>query len=101
MLGEWNSMGIPVGTAGNDVINALGGNETVHGGNGDDDVLVGGNGNDRVAGGTGNDWMYGQGGDGQDTLRIEQTNAGAISSADAVAALDAIFAGPTRTATIT
>ena len=85
MLGEWNSMGIPVGTAGNDVINALGGNETVHGGNGDD-VLVGG---------TGNDWMYGQGRDGQDTLRIERTNAGAISSADAVAALDAIFAAGT------
>ena len=58
MLGEWNSMGIPVGTAGND-------------------------------------WMYGQGRDGQDTLRIERTNAGAISSADAVAALDAIFAAGT------
>ena len=46
------------GTAGNDVIVALGGGDT---GNGGDDIFCGGPGNDRITTGTGNDLIVGQG----------------------------------------
>ncbi|MGB7058491.1 MAG: CAP domain-containing protein, partial [Geitlerinemataceae cyanobacterium] len=62
------------GSAGNDLINALGGNDTVSGGAGNDtllgaggnDILNGESGDDRLLGGGGNDEL--NGGDSNDTL---------------------------------
>lgn len=76
---EWirENLRVQSGTAGNDVLSALGGqaatlyglagNDTLYGGSGDD-LLVGGVGNDSLVGGLGDDLYLIELGDGQDSL---------------------------------
>ncbi len=69
------SAGAVVGTAANDLIDALAGNDEVFG-NAGNDVVIGGQGNDFLNGGVGDDTYQWAAGDGIDTIADESLNPG-------------------------